>query len=106
MNTFQAFLSQVFVAASVSARRGKQRWLKAHLGKRNPRPSRPALVRAFRAASLPQAVNCGACHYLRSDPAWVSGVFSGLPTPGSGFASACAAAGLCRCAFGTDASHS
>ena len=56
--------------------------------------------RAFALASVAESplpsMRCGTCHYFRSDPAWVSGVFSGFPGMASGYASACTADGVCR----------
>jgi hypothetical protein len=88
-------LSQQFVA-SVRMPWENSQWLKAGLRRWNPWRDRSKFARALPVDSLLPAVRCGTCHYFRSDPAWVAGVFSGFPGLDSGYASACAADGMCR----------
>ena len=100
MNAFQQFLTATQgrheFAGSILSRWGSQYWLKVggsrSSARHGPRPgpdSTPAEI------PLPSA-RCGTCQHFRSDPAWVAGVFSGFPGLGSGYASACAADGVCR----------
>jgi hypothetical protein len=100
MNTLQESLSskhftQEF-AESVRTRWGKRTWFKAGLSRWSPRRDSSSFARALPEESPLPATRCGTCHYFRSDPAWVAGVFSGFPGLCSRYASACAANGVCR----------
>jgi hypothetical protein len=79
MNTFQESLSSKHFAQEFAASIRTQ-WLRARLSRWTPRRNRSTFARALPAESpLPAVRNGTSCHYFRSDPAWVAGVFSGLP---------------------------
>jgi hypothetical protein len=94
MNTFQECLSSKHfawqIAASVRTRWENRAGFKGRPSRFSRWRHRSTFMRALPADSPLPAMRGGTCQYFRSDPAWVAGVFSGLPS-GTDYVAACAA---------------
>jgi hypothetical protein len=81
MNTFQRSLASTPLAHGLTTtalgRWAAQRWMRARLDRLPLPDDRKSFAGALPRGTLPTTVSA-AGHYFRSDPAWVSGVFSGF----------------------------